>query len=208
MPVREMGESIVFIGDSITEDGRFQDENMLGEGYVRIIHDYLQAKYPDNTLKIINKGISGNRITDLQERWQADILEQQVEVVSISIGVNDVWRQLDRPEMEQIDPGKFEEIYHALLTSLQDRPNTKVILMEPTIIGEDADTKGNRLLQDYVAIVKKMSLAYETALVPLHHIFTSHLQRYPNQRLTTDGVHMNDSGRQLMAAAWLEALKV
>lgn len=201
------GERIVFIGDSITEDGRFQDTDMLGKGYVRIIHEFLQAKYPDRTRQIINEGISGNRIVDLEQRWQADVLDHHADLVSISIGVNDVWRQLDCPEMEQVYPEQFEKIYQSLLSSLQEYPDMQVVLVEPTIIEEDADSEGNRLLQDYVAIVKKMSLDYDTLLVPLHHIFTSHLRRYPDQRLTTDGVHMNDRGRQLMAAAWLEALR-
>ncbi|UUZ85108.1 GDSL-type esterase/lipase family protein [Paenibacillus sp. P26] len=85
-------DKIVFIGDSITDKGRRKDPLKLGTGYVRILHDFLTAAYPALSLKIINEGISGNRVTDLEKRWMFDVLDHRPQWVSVSIGINDVWR--------------------------------------------------------------------------------------------------------------------
>ncbi len=81
---------IVLIGDSITDSGRREDPEKLGFGYVRLIHDELLVMNPDKKIEILNKGIGGDRITDLQARWEEDVINEQPDYVSISIGINDV----------------------------------------------------------------------------------------------------------------------
>src|SRR5690625_3810273 len=81
---------MVFIGDSITEAGKFTDSERLGTGYVRVIHDYLLTTYPTNVFEILNKGISGDRIDDLEARWQTDVIDMKPDMVSISIGINEM----------------------------------------------------------------------------------------------------------------------
>ena len=117
---------ILFIGDSITESGRFEDPEELGNGYVRLIHDYLVTSYPDKKLRVLNKGIGGHRINDLEARWDQDVIQLNPQYVSISIGINDVWRQIDAPEMSQIMPEQFEEIYRKLLTQLKEKTEARI----------------------------------------------------------------------------------
>src|SRR5690625_725806 len=150
-------KNIVFIGDSITEWGRFEDEENLGVNYVRIIHDYLKITYPEKQLNIINKGIGGNRVTDLAERWEEDVIAQNPDIVSISIGINDVWRQLDNPEMDQVYPEQFEQIYDEILSQLKAKTNARIIIMEPTVMAEDVDAKGNKMLIPYVEAVHRLA---------------------------------------------------
>ncbi|MFP3440820.1 GDSL-type esterase/lipase family protein, partial [Pantoea sp. SIMBA_133] len=107
-----MKQKWLFVGDSITDSGRNQDSEGLGNGYVRMIRDGMIKKYD---VEIINKGVSGDRITDLEDRWNQDVLALQPDVVSISIGINDVWRQLDHPEMDQVTPEDFKRIYDELV---------------------------------------------------------------------------------------------
>src|SRR5690625_1637327 len=92
---------VVFIGDSITEAGKFTDSERLGTGYVRLIHDYLITTYPTSHFEILNNGISGNRIDDLKARWQTDVLDVKPDIISISIGINDVWQQLKQPSRSE-----------------------------------------------------------------------------------------------------------
>src|SRR5690606_21645652 len=141
---------------------------------------------------------SGNRIIDLYNRWNEDVLSQKADWISISIGVNDVWRQLDKPEIEQVFPDKFESIYRKLLDSIQQSINSKVIMMEPTIIGEDIDSEGNKRLKSYVGIIKQLCSEYNTIHVPMHQAFITFLKQNSNKKLTIDGVHMNSLGRMLM----------
>lgn len=206
MPFKKK-DRIVFIGDSITDKGRKKDPLKLGSGYVRIIHDYLTAVYPQLGLKMINEGVSGNRVIDLEKRWTLDVMDHQPQWVSISIGINDVWRQLDSPMGEQVYPDKFEEVYRNLLDQTKQIPDCRVILMQPTVIKEYPDATGNRLLKPYVDIVNRLAEQYDAILVPTHFAFVDFIKLETGQDLTTDGVHMNPLGDMLMATTWLKAIE-
>ncbi|ALC84021.1 MULTISPECIES: SGNH/GDSL hydrolase family protein [Bacillus] len=200
-----VGDKVLFIGDSITESGKFGDPEGIGNGYVSIINMYVKEHYEDVT--ILNKGIGGNRVTDLERRWERDVLQENPDWLSISIGINDVWRQIDNPKAEQIYPYMFEEIYGRLLIATKRRlTNTKIILMEPTIIKEDINSKGNKLLLSYVEIVQSLARQHEATLVPAHRIFLKELQKEKPQKLTSDGVHMNEAGNKLLADCWIQAV--
>jgi len=197
---------LIFIGDSITEWGIQEDPENLGEGYVRLIHDYLRVTYPKSDFNVINKGIGGNRVTDLAERWEKDVLGEKPDLVSISIGVNDVWRQLDQPDIEQVSPDRFARIYEELIQQLRKkRSGTELVLMEPTIIGEELDSVGNRKMAAYVSIVQQLGEKYHATVVRTNEAFLQYLQAGNKYALTVDGVHMNARGNMLMAKSWLQA---
>lgn len=200
-------QKVVFIGDSITEDGRFEDSKGLGDGYVRLIDDYIKAGYPSSDIQIVNKGISGNRVTDLKARWEVDVIQEVPDWVSISIGVNDVWRQLDNPSMVQVYADEFERIYRQLLNEIQEKTDAQIIIMDPTIIGEDVHSEGNRLLKEYVTITKQLSKEFQTVNISMHETFIEYVEDNPENTLTNDGVHMNPLGRMLMAVKWMERMK-
>jgi acyl-CoA thioesterase I len=189
---------IIFIGDSITASGKNTDPERLGSGYVRMIRNEL----PED-VKVINKGVSGHRVTDLAFRWKRDVTDLDPDLVSVSIGINDVWRQLDSPDLNQVDVQKFEEIYRDLLSQLS--PAIKIVLMEPTIIEENPQSTGNQLLVPYVEAVRKLAIEFDALLVPVHDVFIGHLKSHPEISLTTDGVHMKRKGDELMAKSWLKA---
>lgn len=197
-------DRIVFIGDSITDCGRRAEPEEIGDGYVRLVRDHFICDSPANAPVIINKGIGGNRVTDLAERWGQDVLREQPTVLSISIGINDVWRQLDSQGMDQILPGKFETVYRALL---DQSSGIRLILMEPTVIEEDPWSKGNELLKPYVDIVHKLAEEYNAQLVPTHQAFLNYLKEGSGHKLTTDGVHMTSTGNMLMARTWISAVQ-
>lgn len=189
---------IIFIGDSITASNKNTDADRLGDGYVRMIKEVLPGE-----VTVINKGVNGHRVTDLAFRWQRDVIDLEPDLLSVSIGINDVWRQLDSPQLEQVDASKFEEVYRGLLTQLSTK--TKLVLMEPTIIKENTESQGNQLLMPYVEVVRKLAKEFKAVLVPTHDVFINHLIKKPDVSLTTDGVHMRRKGNELMAKTWLEA---
>ncbi|WP_059173863.1 SGNH/GDSL hydrolase family protein [Bacillus sp. FJAT-27445] len=199
-----MKQRIVFIGDSITHWGMNESDN-IGTGYVRLLHDYLKVTYPDRNMEILNKGISGNRVIDLAERWERDVISHQPDFVSISIGINDVWRQIDSPEIDQIYPDCYEEVYESLLSNLKENTNATVVLMEPTVIEEDIQSEGNQKLVPYVEIVHKLAGSYGATIVPTHQEFMKYINYGNSQPLTLDGVHMNSMGNMLMAKTWIQA---
>lgn len=192
-----MSQKWVFIGDSITECGRFEDPRDIGDGYVKMIQDELA---PKKDVEIFNKGVGGNRVTDLSARWEQDVLSLKPDLVSISIGINDVWRQLDQPLIEQVYPAEFKAVLDKLLAETKST-GTRIFLMEPTIIEENNDSKGNQMLIPYVDIIRELAAKYDAGLVPTHTAFLQTVQK----GLTTDGVHMTDAGNKLMADTWFEA---
>ncbi|MEF3308458.1 SGNH/GDSL hydrolase family protein [Paenibacillus sp. GYB004] len=200
-------DKIVFIGDSITDKGRKTDPLKLGGGYVRLLHDYFATNNPELNLTVINEGTSGNRVTDLQKRWTMDVLDHQPDWLSVSIGINDVWRQLDSPDAEQVLPDRFEAVYRELLRQVRENCDSRLILMQPTIIKEIPDSTGNRMLQPYVAIVDRLAAEFGAVLVPTHEAFIGFLRRGTGKALTTDGVHMTTLGDMLMATTWLNTMQ-
>ncbi|HHU20487.1 MAG TPA: SGNH/GDSL hydrolase family protein [Bacilli bacterium] len=197
---------IIFIGDSITEWGRFEDEANIGENYVRMIRDYFAISTPNQFPEIINQGIGGNRITDLVARWQTDVIDHDPDLVSISIGVNDVWRQLDNPEMDQVFPDQYEELLRHLIDQTQAETKAEIILMEPTIIAEDVQSEGNQKLKAYVDVVNQVGADYQLTVVPTYQAFINYLNSARPLPLTIDGVHMSTTGNALMAKTWLETV--
>ena len=87
---------ILFQGDSITDAGRDRKRNGanvargFGDGYPFLIASQLQARYPKKQLKCFNRGISGNKVPDLDKRWQEDCIDLKPSILSILIGVNDI----------------------------------------------------------------------------------------------------------------------
>ncbi|WP_440894813.1 SGNH/GDSL hydrolase family protein [Amphibacillus sp. Q70] len=197
---------IVFIGDSITEWGRFEDADNIGENYVRIIRDTLAIEAPNQFPEIINRGLGGNRITDLFARWQADVIDLNPDIISISIGVNDVWRQLDHPDLEQVYPDQYEHLFIHLIEKTQAETSAEIILMEPTIIGENPQSEGNQKLIAYVDVVNQLAEQYQLTVVPTHQVFLNYLNSAKPLPLTIDSVHMSSTGNALMARAWLNTV--
>ncbi|MGD6854271.1 SGNH/GDSL hydrolase family protein [Bacillus infantis] len=201
-----MKKKVVFIGDSITWSGVSENDS-IGNGYVRLIHDYLTVTCPGQDFEIYNKGVSGDRIIDLANRWERDVIQINPDILSISIGINDVARQMDSPDINQMFPDKFESILADLLEEAKKRTNARIILMEPTVIKEDITSVGNLKLKPYLGIIQKTAKSFGAATVPTHQAFISYLEKRKNQPLTIDGVHMNALGNMLMAMTWLDAVK-
>ena len=108
---------LVMVGDSITDAGRARPVGegrgeAIGKGYVMMVEALLGAVYPEQWIRIVNQGISGNTVRDLKARWQADVLDLAPDWVSVMIGANDVWRQFDSPrqtEKHVLDRGVRED---------------------------------------------------------------------------------------------------
>src|SRR5574340_322678 len=94
------GSVVLFQGDSITDCDRRRDDTdpnalaALGNGYPLLVAGALLDEHPDRALRFYNHGVSGNRVPDLESRWQADTIALQPNVLSILIGVNDLWHKL------------------------------------------------------------------------------------------------------------------
>ena len=198
---------LLFIGDSITDCGRREDKEEIGNGYVRLVRDLLLASSPVTAPVVINRGISGNKIADLQKRWQRDVLDLSPDVLSIYIGINDVWHGLF-PGREGTSIGRFIEGYRDILTRTRVAlPDCKLILCEPSVIWPPVHKQGNEMLAPYVRAVHEMSKEFDAVcVVLLHAAFNDARAVRADPAWTTDGVHPTSTGHMLIAQTWLAAV--
>ncbi len=198
-------ETWLFIGDSITDVGRNASPDGLGNGYVKLVHDYLAGKHLADAARIINRGLSGNKITDLQKRWKQDVLDHEPDLLSIKIGINDVWHSL-MPEREGVPPDMFEKTYREILSQTTTAlPACKIVLCHPSVIWAPAPSQGNAMLGDYIDVVTKLSVEFKLAEpLPLHEIFERAKAQRSDIDWAPDGVHPSPAGHMLIARAWLE----
>jgi lysophospholipase L1-like esterase len=197
---------VLFIGDSITDCDRNADPELLGNGYVRLVRDYLAAKNPAKAPIVINRGISGNKIPDLQKRWRPDVLDVKPDVLSIFIGINDVWHSF-KPDRVGCDLPTFRAGYQDILTQTrQHLPNAALVLCEPSVLWLDHEHPGaNEKLAPYIAAVNELAKRFSAhCVVELHGAFNRARAARPDIAWTTDGVHPTTTGHMLIAQTWLK----
>lgn len=204
MPGRFMlkkGDQIVAIGDSITQAG----------GYLTMIDGALAQLYPALQLpKVINTGISGQKAEDLVARFQRDVVDRKPAVVTLSIGINDVWHRLGQPHDDNVLKAYKDNV--TKMVDMAQAKGIKVILLTPTLIQEDASTEGNKRLVMYVNAMKAIAKEKRCGMADLHGMFLEALKHKPADMkgnwLTSDGVHMKPLGDAAMAAGVLRALGI
>ena len=164
----EGGETMLFIGDSITDCGRRAEAAPLGDGYVRLFAEMATAAHPERMSRYINKGIGGNRVTDLQDRWTDDVLYHKPDKLSVKIGINDLHSVL-REDPDAVPPARFEEIYDAVLERTRQSLDCPIVLITPFFISVETAADSFRrqvlnLIPAYIDVVERMSVKFGTRL--------------------------------------------
>jgi lysophospholipase L1-like esterase len=199
---------MVFIGDSITDaDRRRQAYSPLGFGYVHFVTNWLLAKYPACDLKIVNTGISGDTIIDLQHRWQSDCIAHRPDVLSILVGINDVWRRTVEPDFAEgaAGPDEFEITYGQLLAQAWKQCPCQLVLMEPFLFCRDPANEVYQTLGPYIEVVHKMAEKHGALIVPLQRQIDRQIAEIPPMKWSRDGVHPYLWAHAWIAQRWLEA---
>ncbi len=199
-------DTIVFIGDSITDAGRFESVHKpYGYGYVHFAANQLLAKYPDYNIKIVNTGISGNTIRDLKSRWKKDCLDYNPDTVSILIGINDVWRKYTERLDEAVFLKEYSLIYEQLLSELKEKNISQIVLIEPFMFCNDTDNPMFAALRDYIDVVHSLANKFNAVLVPLQKSINETIHRVPAQNWSEDMVHPYVWAHCWISQRWLEA---
>jgi acyl-CoA thioesterase-1 len=187
---------ILFIGDSVTDCGRREDApDYLGDGYVRMIAE----KLPDR--RVINVGISGNRVVNLRDRWQIDVVEQKPEILSVYIGINDTWRRYD--DHDRTTTESFEADYRACLADLGGA--STLILVEPFVLPVTEEQEiWHQDLDGKRGVVAQLAKEFGAGFVPLQSLLAAAAEDHGAAALAQDGVHPTELGHRMIAYAWLE----
>jgi len=211
--ILDKNDIILFQGDSITDAGRAKDDaginsqKALGSGYSFLAAADLLNLYPTKTLKIYNRGISGNKVYQLAERWEKDALDLKPNVLSILIGVNDFWHMKKHSYSGTIET--YRNDYRALLDKTKQKfPDLKLIIGEPfAILGSAVDSSWFPAFTEYQEAAKEIANTFNAAFIPYQRIFNNALKVAPGEYWSHDGVHPSIAGARLMASAWLETVK-
>ena len=202
------GAVILFQGDSITDAGRdrkLQDANhpkALGDGYPLLIASELLLN-PAKP-KVFNRGISGNKVPDLQARWQQDCIDLKPDVLSILIGVNDIWHKLNGKYEGTVED--YENGYRDLLEETQRKlPKTRIVLCEPFVLRVGAvNDKWFPEFDERRAVAAKLAEEFKLTFVPFQSMFEAAAKTAGPEYLAADGVHPSLAGHSLMAKTWLK----
>lgn len=213
-------KKILFFGDSITDMHRNREENKptsiwsYGSGYPIFVASDLYRKDP-NGYEVINRGIGGNRVVDLYARIKADVWNLQPDVLSILIGINDIWHEINYKNGVEIN--RFEKVYRTLIEdTLKVLPNLKIVLCEPFVLKgiatENTEEKPDRYEQflqvyEYAKVVKKLAQEYNLYFLPLQERFTEQAKKHGAEHYLYDGVHPMVAGATLIADEWLKLFK-
>ncbi len=213
LPKIKQAATLLFQGDSITDMkwGRNQQDrnHYLGHSYVYLIASRLHTDMPEAKLTFLNRGISGNTVANLKDRWQADALDLKPDVLSILIGVNDVGRAVR--SNKEVDVDAFEADYRSLLEqSRQANPELKIVLLEPFVLPvtrvKDAWEAWRGQIDRLRPIVAELASEYQAILLPMQDIFDEAARRADPSHWIWDGVHPLPQGHELIARHWIETV--
>ena len=197
-------EVILFIGDSITDcDRRSPAYAPLGYGYVYNIHCLLRSVYPQLDLTIINKGISGDRITDLRDRWQTDVIDNPPDWLFIYVGINDVWRFFEGDPEEGVNLDKFSDTYRQLIKAVLSNITVNIQLIAPFLAESNPEDPFRSRLARYQVAIDDLGRSFNLPVIHLQPTFDRAMQVKPSNYWTSDRVHPTEEGHMLIALSIL-----
>lgn len=208
------GTVILFQGDSITDAGRDRkggapnNTQGLGRGYPNLIGGALLADYPAQQLTVYNRGISGHKVPDLAARWQTDTVDLKPDILSILIGVNDIWHKLNGKYDGTV--ADYETGYRQLLQqTLEKLPGVRIVICEPFVLrcGAVNDSWFPEFDQRR-AVANKLAAELKLDRVPFQTMFDDATKLAPPQYWAGDGVHPTLAGHALMAKTWREVVGI
>ena len=205
------GQKIVFIGDSITDCGRRAAHRPLGDGYVKMFADLMIIRESAKRVAIINKGIGGDNVLGLRNRWTDDVLRNRPDWLSIKIGINDLHGCL-LSGRKDLAPQAYEVAYREILERTRAvLPKCQILLIDPFYISRDTAPNSQRKqvldsIPDYLAVVDRLSRIFKTRHIKTHKLFGRLLKYYQTDTFCAEPVHPNLTGHLAITEAVYEAL--
>ncbi|MCD8509382.1 MAG: SGNH/GDSL hydrolase family protein [Bacillus sp. (in: Bacteria)] len=208
----EKNNKLLFIGDSITDCDRRKPEgeggaDALGRGYVSFVNAFLQSAYPELSIRVVNQGINGHTVRDLEARWQRDVVDHRPDWLSIMIGINDVWRQYDNPYLTEkhVYLDEYRERLEKLV--VETKPLVKgLVLMTPFFIESSKEDAMLQSMNEYGAVVKELAEKHDCVFVDTQAAIDKVLGDLHSSALAWDRVHPSATGHMLLARAFLNEI--
>ena len=194
---------LLFQGDSITDAGRdYNDYHDLGAGYPKYAAKYLAEKYPDIDFEFIDLGISGNQTINLVERLQKDFVDIMPDVISILIGINDVWHHAN--DKSWIPDAIFEERYRTVLDEVKEKTGAKIMMLEPFLLPAEDKEFFWEDLAPKIEIIRKLAREYADVYMPTDGLLQSEIIGKDPLAYSSDGVHPSPVGAEFIGRIYAD----
>ena len=194
---------LIFQGDSITDAGRDKrDFHNLGNGYPKYAAELLKENNPEIAFDFINLGISGNRTGQLFDRLYPDAISLQPDVISILIGINDIWHRCP-PNFIATTDAQIELNYREILKSIRSNTNAKIVMIAPYLLDAEANKHLRGDLEAILPIVRQLADKFADVYIPLDELFNEAMATQPAPlHYSLDGVHPNENGARFIAECY------
>ena len=194
---------LLFQGDSITDAGRDRNDiHNLGNGYPKYAAKFLAEKYPDIDFEFIDLGIGGDQTKNLVARLDKDFIDIQPDIVSILIGINDVWHYA--ANREWLSDELFEERYRTVLTALKEKTKKKIMMMEPFLIPVEDKLFFREDLYKKIEITRSLAREFADVYLPTDGLLCSAFIGDEPTTFAADGVHPTEKGAEYIGRLYCE----
>ena len=198
---------LLFQGDSITDAGRDKRNYYdLGNGYPKFAASIIAEKYSDTSFEFINLGISGNRTGQLFDRFYSDGISLQPDIISILIGINDIWHRCP-PNYILTTDEQIALNYREILKRIKRETNAKIVILSPYVLDAEDKEQMKKELSTVLPIIRELADEFADAYVPLDELFEKAMETQPEPRYySDDGVHPNENGAKFIAEHYALAI--
>lgn len=196
---------LLFQGDSITDAGRDRSDFWsLGEGYPKYAAEYIFERFADTEFEFINRGVGGDQTEQLLQRMQEDIIDLKPDVVSVLIGINDVWWHAG--DRNWLSDDKFESNYRKVLEGIKSGTDAKIMIMEPFLIPVEDKLFFREDLYKKIEIVRKLAREYADIYLPTDGLLNAAFVGDDPLSFAADGVHPTAKGAEFIGRVYCDAI--
>lgn len=197
---------ILFQGDSITDWGRNYEEYFsVGWGYARFASEKIKEMFPDKEIEFVNRGIGGNKVIDLVNRLDTDFVDIDPDIVSILIGINDIWHE--KGTRCNISDADFEAQYRKILDTLKEKTHSKIMIIEPFVIPIEDKLHFREDLNPKIDIIRALAREYADVYMPTDGLLSSAYIGDDPVSFAEDGVHPTEKGAKVIGEWYAEYIK-
>ncbi|MBE7514633.1 MAG: SGNH/GDSL hydrolase family protein [Anaerolineales bacterium] len=199
-------QRLVFIGDSITDANRTGADAPFGNGYVSMVRAFLIARYPELNLTVINKGVGGNTVRHLAQRWERDVIAERPHWLAVMIGINDVWRHFTSTPGEAVPIDEYQRVLRGLLQRAREATRANLILLTPYMIEPTKSNPMRQLMDVYGRVVDLIGREFGAVMVRTQDAWDRVLASTPPTFWSQDKIHPTPAGHAVIANALLNAV--
>ena len=199
---------ILFQGDSITDAGRDKrNYHDMGKGYPKYASELIAERHPELDIEFINFGIGGHRTHQVFDRIYIDGIAFQPDIISILVGINDVWHRYNSERIATTD-AQIELNYRCMLERIKKETNAKIVILSPYVLDCDDKDEMREDLKTVLPIIRSLAAEYADAYVPLDELFAQALKTAPEKLYySKDGVHPNENGARFIGKHYADAIE-